>query len=155
MQKILYIPVWVNNYISRNHHLLLKLVLLVLVFITALYTKSYQGEYQYLINNHVGGVLYVLFGSLVFSAVFQGLKSYIAVLLSFTITCLLEFIQYLHLPFMVELTRIKAFAYLFGTSFDYLDFVYYAVGALMGVVVLWMMNDGVVQEVSEKLKTKN
>ena len=155
MQKILYIPIWVNNYFTRNHNLLLKVVLLVLVLITALYTKSYRGDYQYLINSHIGGVFYVLFGSLAFSVVFPGMKSYIAVLMSFTNTCLLEFIQYLHLPFMVELTRMKTFAYLFGTSFDHLDFVYYAVGALLGFVLLLMMNYENKQQNSEKLKTKS
>jgi hypothetical protein len=155
MQKILYIPIWVNNYITRNHNLLLKVVLLVLVLITALYTKSYRGDYQYLINSHIGGVFYVLFGSLAFSAVFPRVMSYFAVLTSFALTCLLEFIQYLHLPFMVELTRMKTFAYLFGTSFDYLDFVYYIAGALLGVVLLWMMNDDTAQKSSGTVEQWN
>jgi hypothetical protein len=107
-----------------------------LVLITALYTKEYKGLHQLIINNHVGGVMYVLFGSLLFSVLFPGLKYYWLVSMAFGLTCMLEFIQYFQFPFMVQLTRIKAFAYLFGVSFNPVDFIYYVAGALLSVFVL-------------------
>jgi len=141
MNRIFQIPIRINRLVTRNQGRLLKIILLLLIFITALYSKSYKGEYQMLINNHVGGTLYVLFGSLLFSALFSRMKHHYVVLLAFSITSLLEFIQWLKIPFMVELTHIRAFAYLFGNSFNPVDFLYYAFGAVLGWGVLWMMKE--------------
>ena len=141
MHRLFEIPLRINRLVTRNQGRVLKLILLVLVFITALYTKSYKGEYQNLINNHIGGMLYVLFGSLLFSTLFTHMKAYKDVLLAFGITCLLEFIQYFRFPFMVELTKIKAFAYLFGNSFNWYDFGFYGIGAAVGFLVLLLIRE--------------
>jgi hypothetical protein len=141
MNRIFQIPFRINRLLTRNQGRLLKIILLILVFITALYTKSYKGEYQFLINNHIGGTLYVLFGTLLISVFFPLMKAHHAVLLAFSITSMLEFIQWLRIPFMVELTRIKTFAYLFGNSFNPVDFLYYALGAVVGWLVLWMVKE--------------
>lgn len=141
MHRIHQFPSRLTGVLVRNQGRMLKIILLVLVFITALYTKAYKGEYQVLINNHIGGVLYVLFGSLLFSVLFPAIKSYKPVLLAFGITCLLEFIQWMQIPFMVELTRITTFAYLFGNSFNWGDFVYYFIGAGVGWLVLVVIKE--------------
>jgi hypothetical protein len=142
MERIFRIPLWVNGLLTRHQHRWLKILLLILVFLTALYTKSYKGEHQQLINNHVGGVLYVLFGSLTFSALFPNLKVYWVVVTAFVITSILEFVQWLRIPFMVELTKIKTFAYLFGNSYNPADFIYYAIGALSGLLLLALIGYG-------------
>jgi hypothetical protein len=141
MNRIFQVPVRINRLVSRNQGRPLKIILLSLIFITALYTKSYKGDYQMLINNHVGGTLYVLFGSLLFSVIFPCMKNHYAVLLAFSITSMLEFIQWLKIPFMVELTHVKAFAYLFGNSYNPDDFLYYALGAAVGWGVLWIVKE--------------
>ena len=136
MHRIIQFPSRLTRVLVKNQGRLLKIILLVLVFITALYTKAYKGEFQGLINNHIGGVLYVLFGSLLFSAMVPTMKAYKPVLLALGITCLLECIQWMQIPFMVELTRFKTFAYLFGNSFNWGDFIYYFIGAGVGWLVL-------------------
>lgn len=140
MKHLFLIPPRIIALINQNQSRIFKLTLMVLVIITALYTKEYRGEYQGMINNHIGGILYVLFGSLFFSVVFPLLKPYWPVVLAFGITCLLEFIQYFRFPFMVELTKTKAMAYLFGNSFNWTDFGYYAMGSILGFLVLLLLN---------------
>jgi hypothetical protein len=136
MNRLLLIPSRITSVLADHHGRLFKIILMTLVLVTALYTKEYKGEFQMIINNHIGGILYVLFGSLLFSVIFPGIHSYGAVLLSLGITSLLEFIQYLRLPFMAELTKNKAFAYLFGVSFNPRDFIYYAAGAILSWLLL-------------------
>jgi hypothetical protein len=140
MKLILLIPPWITAMVARNQGRIFKIALLVLVFITALYTKDYRGEHQIIINNHIGGILYVLFGSLLFSVLFPRLKPYKPVLFALILTCLLEFIQYFRFPFMLGLTKHKVFAYLFGNSFDWYDFGYYFIGAALGFVLLFLLN---------------
>jgi hypothetical protein len=139
MNHILLIPSRIISIFSRNQNRLFKIALMVLVFITALYTKEYKGQYQMVINNNMGGVFYVLFGSLLFSVIFRHRKAYWVVLLALGLTCLLEIIQWFRFPFMLELTRVRVFAYIFGNTFSWLDFVYYAMGAIIAFVVLVLL----------------
>ncbi len=130
------LPQWITMISSRNQSRVLKIALMVLIFITALYTKEYRGEYQNIITAHIGGVFYVLFGTLLFSVLFPALKPWQATLLALSCTSLLEFIQYFRFPFLLELTKSKVFLYLLGNSFNAVDFVYYIMGAGVGFVVL-------------------
>jgi hypothetical protein len=126
-------------FIHRDHGRPLKIGLMSLVFITALFSKAYTGEFQQIINNHIGGILYVLFGSLALSVLFPRLKAALPVMIATGATCLLEVIQMLRIPVMTEITRFRAFAYLFGTSFNPKDFLYYGAGALTALLVLWFI----------------
>lgn len=139
MKHILLMPQRVTELFSRNQGRIFKITLLVLVFITGLSTRQYRGEHQLLINNNIGGVFYVLFGSLLFSLIRPSLKAYLPVLLAFGITCLLEVIQWFRFPFMIELTKNNIMAYVFGNSFSWADFIYYAIGALAGLMVLYLL----------------
>ena len=127
--------------LGRNNGLAFKIMLMVLVLITALYTKEYKGEFQTLINTKLGGIFYVLFSSLMFSVLFKRLEPPFAVLLALGLTSLLEFIQYFRFPFLVELTKSKFFAYLLGNSFNWYDFLYYGFGALIGFAVLFLLEN--------------
>jgi hypothetical protein len=134
-------PARVSAFIHRHQGRPLKIGLMTLIFITALFSKSYTGDYQMIINNHIGGILYVLFGSLAFSALFPRMRIFFPVIFATGATCLLEFVQWFRIPFMTELTRIKAFAYLFGNSFNPGDFLYYGAGAVMALLVLWFIRE--------------
>lgn len=136
MKRILLVPPRITARLADNRGLLLRIILMSLVLITALYTKEYKGMHQLIINNHVGGVMYVLFGSLLFSILFPGIKYYWHTAIAFFLTSVLEFIQYFQFPFMIQITRVKAFAYLFGVSFNPVDFIYYLGGALLSAFVL-------------------
>jgi hypothetical protein len=124
-----------------DHARVVKVLIMTFVLITALYTKSYDGLYHQFIHDHIGGVLYVLFGSLLVSLFFPRLQLGWSVGLAFTATCVLEFIQWLELPFMAELTQHKAMAYLFGTSYNPQDFVYYVIGGVLSLFVLWLIRE--------------
>lgn len=52
---------------------------------------------------------------------------------------MLEYVQYLQIPVLQSLARQKVFAYLFGTSYNTVDFGYYAGGAIVGLVVLMLL----------------
>ena len=140
-EQLSLLPARFTAFIYHNQGRPLKIGLMALVFITALFSKAYTGDYQLIINNQVGGILYVLFGSLAFSVLFPQMKIAFPVLLATGITCLLEFVQWFRIPFMTDLTRIKAFAYLFGTSFNPRDFLYYGAGAVIALLVLWFIRE--------------
>ncbi len=120
---------------------MLKFFLLPAVLLTALYTKDYTGEHQLIINNHIGGVFYVLFGSLLFSYAFRRMRIWQAVLGAFTLVSLLEMMQWLELPFVMSLTENRVLSFLFGNSFNPVDFIYYGLGALSGFLVLWVLQE--------------
>ena len=127
--------------LTRHNALPLRIMLMTLVFITALYTKAYTGDYQLIVNNHVGGLFYVMFGSLAFSMILPRWKHRNQVLLALAVTSLLELVQWMQIPFMVELARYKPFAYVFGNSYNPLDFVYYVIGAVLGMGLLMLVKE--------------
>lgn len=130
-----------TTFMYRKHGLVLKISLMALVFISAIYTKTYTGDFQLLINNHIGGIFYVVFGSLGFSILFPRFNLFLPVLMATCSTCFLEFVQWFRFPFMVELTQNKIFAYLFGNSFNPVDFIYYGIGAVTALLVLWFIRE--------------
>jgi len=140
-ESVLYNPGRVVSVLYRNQGRALKTGLMTLILITALYTKAYTGDFQTLINNHIGGIFYVMFGSLVFSVFFPKMKMVIPVIVATGATCILEFIQWFRFPVMVELTRIKAFAYLFGNSFNPEDFIFYGIGSALALLLLWTIRE--------------
>ena len=134
-------PARFTAFMYRKNGLALKISLMALIFISAIYTKSYTGELQLIINNHIGGIFYVVFGSLGFSILFPRFSLFMPVLMATSATCFLEFVQWFRFPFMVELTQHKIFAYLFGNSFNPADFIYYGIGAVSALLVLWFIRE--------------
>jgi hypothetical protein len=134
-------PARFTAFMYAKNGLVLKISLMVLVFISAIYTREYSGEFQRVINNNIGGVFYVVFGSLAFSILFPRLNLFLPVLMATSATCFLEFVQWFRFPFMLELTKNKIFAYLFGNSFNPADFIYYGIGTVTALLVLWMVRN--------------
>ncbi len=120
---------------------MVKFFLLPAVLFTAIYTREYTGEYQTIINNHVGGIFYVLFGSLFFSYFLKRMRNWQAVSVAFTIVSLLEMLQWFNFPFVMALTENPVLSFLFGNSFNPVDFIYYGMGALAGLLVLWVLQE--------------
>jgi hypothetical protein len=135
------LPARFSAMMYRNNGLVLKIGLMALVFISGIYTKTYTGDFQLIINNHIGGIFYVIFGSLGFSVLFPHLRLYIPALMAFSATCFLEFVQWFRFPVMLELTKHKFFAYVFGNSFNPADFIYYAIGGVCALLVLWFIRE--------------
>ena len=141
MKRILLFPPRITRLLTANNYRVFKMILMTLVLITAVYTKIYRGLYQEIINDHVGGMLYVFFLSLFISLFFNRLKAYWTVLAAFLFTCFLEFVQYIEIPFLIRFADHKIFAYLFGMSFNKTDFYYYAGGAIIALVVLLLLDN--------------
>jgi hypothetical protein len=109
--------------------------LLVLVPI-GLATKFYTGPVQFWVNNSLGGVLYVVFWSILlylFAPKLTILKNVVAV---FSVTCALEVLQLWH-PALLQNIRGSFFgATLLGTTFAWSDFFHYAIGAVLSLLLL-------------------
>ena len=101
-----------------------------------LYTKVYAGPAAAWANHSLGGVFYVLFWCLlVFWLLPQAKPSRIA-LVVLAVTCLLEFLQRWHPPWLEWLRSFWLDQILLGTTFAWSDFPYYFIGAGLGW--LWM-----------------
>jgi len=126
-------PVDLNSYISKKKWTLLAIILIVPM---GLYSKIYDGPADNWVNNSLGGVLYVIFWSLLFSLLEARSKSCKIVVLVFLITCVIEFLQLWHPPFMETIRSNFIGATLFGNSFSWMDLVHYLIGALASLGLL-------------------
>ena len=126
-------PLALTGYIRKN-----KWILLVIAFVIplGLYSKVYDGPASSWVNNSLGGVLYVIFWSLLFSLLAVRIKSWKIVSLVFLITCTIEFLQLWH-PSFLEAVRSTFFGVtLLGNSFSWLDMVHYVIGSLASLGLL-------------------
>ena len=126
-------PVDLQSYISKNKWTLLAIILIVPL---GFYSKFYDGPAYNWVNNSLGGVLYVIFWSLLFSLLAARSKSWKIVSLVFLITCAIEFLQLWHPPFMETIRSTFIGATLFGNSFSWLDMAHYIIGALASLGLL-------------------
>ena len=126
-------PADLQSYISKNKWTLLAIILIVPL---GLYTKIYNGPAFNWVNNSLGGVLYVIFWSLLFSLLAAGAKSWKIVGLVFLGTCAIEFLQLWHPPFLETIRSTFIGATLFGNSFSWLDMAHYIIGALASLGLL-------------------
>ena len=126
-------PVGLKSYISKKKRTLLAIILIVPL---GLYSKFYDGPANNWVNNSLGGVLYVIFWSLLFSLLAARSKSWKIVNLVFLITCAIEFLQLWHPPFMETIRSTFIGATLFGNSFSWMDMAHYVIGALASLGLL-------------------
>jgi glycopeptide antibiotics resistance protein len=130
---MLIMPADLKSYISKKRWTLLAIILIVPL---GLYSKIYDGPASNWVNNSLGGVLYVIFWSLLFSLLAARSKSWKIVGLVFLITCAIEFLQLWHPPFMETIRSTFIGATLFGNSFSWLDMAHYIIGALASLGLL-------------------
>lgn len=112
--------------------------LLSIIIITPIgfFTKLYSGNGETWINNHLGGTFYVIFWCLIVFLIFPGTKPLIIAGWVLVVTVLLEFIQLFHPKFLELLRGSFIGKTLLGTSFNWIDIIYYIVGWI--VAILWM-----------------
>jgi len=101
-----------------------------------LYSKIYDGPAATWVNNSLGGVLYVIFWSLLFSLLAARYKSWKIAGLVLLITCAIEFLQLWHPPFLESIRSTFLGVTLFGNSFSWLDIAYYFIGSLASLGLL-------------------
>ncbi|MDP8220307.1 MAG: DUF2809 domain-containing protein [Candidatus Stygibacter frigidus] len=98
--------------------------------------KYYPGPGSKLFNNSLAGIAYVIFWCLLFKLIFPHAVSFKIVISVTLITCLLEFAQLWHPPFLNYLRSLWLGKILLGTTFNISDFPYYILGGFTGWLLI-------------------
>ena len=115
---------------------IIKIILLVILIVLGICTKYYHGVASGFVNNHLGGIIYVIFWILFFSLILPGQKPFKIALWVFVVTCVIEFTQLFHPVYLEKLREYFVFRTLLGNSFNLWDIVFYIPGAIIGYIVL-------------------
>jgi hypothetical protein len=115
---------------------LIAIICLIVIVPLGLYTKAYVGLGQDWINNSSGGVLYEIFFCLLILLIIPKAQPGSIVGSVFFFTCVIEFMQLWHPPFLQAIRRTFIGATLLGTSFAGTDFIYYVIGSVLGWLIL-------------------
>ena len=110
----------------------LKLLILALLIPLGILTKFYAGPGSSFVNNHLGGVLYVVFFIFLASLVFQKTNALKLSLIVLAITCLLEFTQLIKTDSLNRLREYFVVHALIGSSFNLIDIPFYVIGSGVG-----------------------
>jgi hypothetical protein len=114
----------------------IKLLTLALLIPLGLATKFYAGPGSQLVNNHLGGVLYVVFFIFLASLVFPKVRPLKISLIVFAVTCLLELTQMIQTTFLNQMREYFVVHALIGSSFNKMDLLYYLIGGGIGYIGL-------------------
>jgi hypothetical protein len=96
------------------------------------YSKFYKGPAAAWVHDSLGGVFYVIFWCLFVSLLRPRWKPLSIAAGVLAATCVLEFLQLWHPPFLEFLRSYFLGAAILGTTFDWTDFPYYFLGAALG-----------------------
>ncbi|MDZ7342530.1 MAG: DUF2809 domain-containing protein [candidate division KSB1 bacterium] len=99
-------------------------------------SKFYRGPSAAWVNDSLAGMFYVIFWCLVVFLFFPDSKPWKIAAVVLAITCLLEFLQLWHPPFLEWVRSSFIGATILGTSFVWSDFPYYFLGSAVGW--LWL-----------------
>lgn len=113
---------------KRSKWILLSLMVLVPL---GLFTKIYSGAGREWVNNSCGGILYVIFFCLLFSLIYSKTSPLKICFGVFLVTCLIEILQLWQPSFLVLLRKNFIIQILIGTTFSWIDMVYYFLGSLI------------------------
>lgn len=111
------------------------LVSLLIIVPLGFYAKFYTGPAASWVNNSLSGVFYVIFWCLLIF-LFIPVPPWLIATGVFVVTSLLEILQLSHHPVLEFIRRFFLGRVLIGTVFVWSDFIYYAVGCLLGW--LWL-----------------
>ena len=117
-----------------------KVLILLILIPLGLLTKIYTGPGSKIINNHLGGVIYVVFFIFLTALVFPQTRAIKIALLVFIVTCSLEFTQMIQTDFLNRLREYFVVYALIGSSFNLMDMPFYGVGGGIGWWGLKMIN---------------
>ena len=116
----------------KNRPVRLILLSLLVVIPVGFFTKWYPGPASGWVQDNLGGLLYVVFWCLVARLAFQKAAPYKIAGIVLVVTCCLEVLQLWH-PAPLECIRSTFLGRtVLGTTFAWLDFPYYFVGAALG-----------------------
>jgi hypothetical protein len=95
--------------------------------------KFYSGPGNWWFNNYGAGALYEIFWILIAFLFFPSKRSANVIpIYVFVITCILEFMQLWHPPFLEVIRSTFVGSALIGTTFVWWDFPHYVLGCLIG-----------------------
>jgi len=121
----------------RSRTAIRTLLSIALVVPAGLYGKRYyHGPAAHWVNDSLGGVAYCILWCLVFSLFLPRVRSARIALGVLTATCILEFLQLWHPPFLEYLRSFFLGRTILGSTFDWSDFPYYFLGSALGW--LWL-----------------
>jgi hypothetical protein len=112
------------------------LVSLIIIVPIGFYSKFYRGPAAVWVNDSLGGVFYEIFWCLLIFLFLPKVKPWIIALCVLVMTCILEFMQLWHPPFLELLRSNFMGRTLLGTTFTWTDFPYYFLGS--GIGWLWI-----------------
>jgi hypothetical protein len=123
-----------------------RAVIILLILVPAGFmTKFYQGPAEQWVNNHLGGVFYVSFLTIVLYILLtfcKNLKVIYPVIAALIITTVLEFLQLWETPVLEAIRNTFIGRTIIGSSFNPEDFIYYVLGsALAYFLILWCKKD--------------
>ena len=102
--------------------------------------KFYSGPGNEWFNNYGAGVVYEIFWILLASLFFPSKRSANVIpVYVFVMTCILEFLQLWHPPFLEMIRSFFLGSALVGTTFVWWDFPHYVFGCLMGWIWLRLL----------------
>lgn len=108
------------------------LISLAVVVPAGFYSKFYRGPGAAWVNSSFDGVFYEIFWCLILALFLPGVRSSRLAAGVLAMTCVLEFMQLWHPPFLELLRRHFLGAVILGTTFDWTDFPYYFLGSAIG-----------------------
>lgn len=110
-----------------------KIILSLVVIVPAgFYTKFYRGPGASWVNDSFDGVLYEIFWCLLAALFLPNVRPALIAAWVLTLTCILEFLQLWHPPFLESVRSHFLGAVILGTTFDWTDFPYYFAGSAIG-----------------------
>jgi len=112
------------------------LLLLTLVTPVGFLTKAYGGPGAGWVQNSLGGVLYVIFWTLLFSLPFHRSKPWKVALPVLFVTCALEALQLWHPPLLEAVRGTFLGHALLGNTFSWSDMLHYLGGFLVSLILL-------------------
>jgi hypothetical protein len=112
------------------------LVSLLVIVPVGFYSKFYAGPAANWVNNSLSGVFYEIFWCLLIFLFWSEGKPWIIAASVLVATCLLEFLQLWHPPFLEFMRSYFIGQAVLGTSFTWSDFPYYFLGC--GIGWLWL-----------------
>ena len=116
-----------------------SIISIIIIIPVGFYTKFYSGPASGWVNNSLGGILYVIFWSLVFYLIGPNTNPLKIVTIVFILTGMLEFLQLWH-PVILESIRSHFLGRsIIGSSFSQSDFFYYFIGAITAYLLIMFL----------------
>ena len=120
----------------RLKNRIFTLILIIVIVPLGFATKFYNGWGEVWINNSLGGVLYVIFWSLMVFLLKPKYKPKNIAIGVFLVTSFLEILQLWHPSFLQSLRSTFIGVTILGNSFVISDFGYYIIGAFLSYILL-------------------